>query len=100
MATLTKIFKTPSEINTLEDVKNFQRFIMQIKEVNYHPDTNFEDYIYYNTGKPSFTTKEVELYNLLNNRCFDVCVQLKDDDEIYRISCQVLDEFYETKCNG
>lgn len=94
------IFNKPSDINTLEDVKNFQRYIMLVKEVNYHPDTDFEDYICYSTGEPSFSYKENELYNLLNNRCFEVCEHLKDDEEIYRISCQVLDELYKTRNNG
>ena len=61
-----------SEIKTIEDVKVY--FEQLINEgVNFHPDTPFEDYINFETGKDSFTEKQTEKYNSLLDKCFDIC---------------------------
>lgn len=61
-----------TEIKTIEDVKDF--FEQLINEgVNFHPDTPFEDYINFETGRDSFTKEQAEKYTSLLDKCFDIC---------------------------
>ena len=68
------------EIKTIEDVMVFFEQLID-EDLNFHPDTPFEDYINCETRKPSYTKDDAELRNLLLDQCFDVCE--KDGIDIY-----------------
>ena len=73
-------------IKTIEDVKKFTKDIIE-EGVNFHPDTDFNDYISITTNKPFYTRQEAEFRNDLVNQCFKLCE--RKGIEIYEITCNV-----------
>lgn len=73
-------------ISTVEDV---QKFFMELKneDLNFHPDTPFEDYINIDTGLPIYTDAEVTKRNVLLEQAFDVCDKIGSD--IYEIGFNI-----------
>ena len=60
------------QIKTTKDVVAFAKQL--IKEgMNFHCDTDFNDYINLETKEPSYTKEEADLRNELMNQCFSVC---------------------------
>ena len=57
-------------INSLEDVKEFVRILIEEENLNFHPDTPFEDYINLNTNQPTYSEEEVVLRNQLLHQAF------------------------------
>jgi hypothetical protein len=64
-----------SEINTIEDVKLFAYQLVNEEDLNFHPDTDFSDYINTETGKPLYSIEEIQNLNRLMENCFDICEQ-------------------------
>ena len=78
-----------NSINTIDNVKNFIQDV--IKEgVNFHPDTDFNDYINITTDVPLYTAQEAALRNKLLKQCFIVCSN--KGAEIYEIAYNVFGE--------
>lgn len=77
-------------INTLEDVKNFVHILMEEENLNFHPDTPFEDYIYYETRRPCYSEAEATLRNRLLNECFELGNRLGVDT--HELMCEVGNE--------
>ena len=72
-----------SQIENLIDVVHFFEHLLYEKELSYHPDDDFSDYVNTMDDSPSFTDGEVRLYNRLMDQCFDICEKEKMD--IYSI---------------
>lgn len=72
-----------SRIITIEDVKNF--FAQLVKEdLNFHPDTPFEEYVCLETNKPTYSDKSAKLRNEMLAACFEVCE--KKNIDIYELA--------------
>lgn len=71
------------EIKTIDDIKVFFRQLLE-EDLNFHPDTPFEDYINCETRLPTYTTLEADARNKLMDNCFEVCESINID--IYELS--------------
>ncbi len=60
-------------ITTIDQVKEFTEYLVEDLKVNINPDTDFADYIEYESGKASFNAKEIERGNQLMGECGIVC---------------------------
>ena len=77
-----------SHVRTTNDVKAFFHHLVYERKVNFHPDTDFADYISSEDKTSTFSTDEVILYNRLLEESFDVCENAKVD--IYEICLKEL----------
>jgi len=75
-------------IKTVADVRKFFRYLVDICSVNFHPDTDFSEYISCDTGSKTFTDDEAAHYNSLMAACFLVCEEAEVD--IYEIGLKAL----------
>lgn len=66
-------------INTIEDVIEVVRILIEEENLNFHPDTPFEDYIVIQTKEPTYTAEEAELRNGLLNQAFELGERLGVD---------------------
>lgn len=89
---MTNRFKQPAfplgHIENTENARDFIGFVINKLDVNFHPDTPFEDYI--KSEKPSFTQEEAELANILLDECFEVCE--RENADIYELTADVFSE--------
>lgn len=76
------------KIKTAADVKMFFYFLIEYERLNFHPDTDFRDYIDLESDDPLFNSDEIEHYNSLLDSCFSICEEERID--IYNLSIQVL----------
>ena len=76
-------------INTISDVEQFAKQLVQVEKISFHPDDDFKDYVT-NAKQPFYTTKEAELRNKLMNDCFEVCEREKVD--VYGVMLKVVEE--------
>ena len=60
-------------IETLEDVQNFAKYLYCDRGVAFHPDDDFTEYENHETHEPTFTAQEASMFNRLMEQCFDVC---------------------------
>ena len=81
-------YNDDSHIISLVDVETFFHHIVLDRKVNFHPDNMFEEYVSYDNGRKSFTSKECELYNRLMKESFSVCEKCGAD--IYEIGMNEL----------
>lgn len=75
-----------TKIETSEDVKAFAKQIIE-EGVSFHPDDDFNDYVNFKEGTPSYTKEDADLRNELMNNCFGVCE--KEGVDIYSIMLEV-----------
>jgi hypothetical protein len=73
-------------IKTVEDVRVFFKYLVNIRSVNFHPDTDFSEYVSCDMGRKTFTDDEVAQYNTLMEACFRVCEEAGAD--IYEIGLE------------
>ena len=87
-------YNNETHISTIKDVESFFDFLLQERNVSFHPDDDFADYVSIETGEPIFNKDETSTFNRLMGEAFDVC-ELNGVD-IYSIGC---DRFWEAvKC--
>lgn len=67
------MYDNNTTIKSAEDVRNFFRFLIHEKNLNFHPDDEIEQC-------ETVTEAEAATYNRLMAECFDVC-----QDEVYDI---------------
>lgn len=75
-----------TQIQTSEDVKNFAKEIIA-DGVSFHPDDDFNDYVYFKENRPCYSKSEAKVRNKLMNSCFEVCE--KEGVDIYAIMLEV-----------
>lgn len=75
------------KIETIEDVTTF---FLQLKEedLNFHPDTPFEDYVNIETNERIYTDEESQIRNKLLDDCFTICDDA--DVDIYELGMEIL----------
>lgn len=76
-----------TKIKTTDDVKSFAKQIVA-EGVSFHPDDDFNDYVYFRENRPCYTKDEANLRNALMEKCFAVCE--KQGVDIYALMHEVL----------
>ena len=76
------------EIKTIEDVKRYFCYLVEELHLNFHPDTEFSEYVSSETVESTFSKGEICYHNSLMGTCFSVCEKAGVD--IYEIGLQVL----------
>jgi len=72
-----------TKIKTINDVKSFTKHLINVENISFHPDDDFNDYVNSVTKEPFYSKQEAEKRNQLMNECFDVCQ--KNKKEIYEV---------------
>jgi hypothetical protein len=75
-------------IQSLSDVENFFKYLIEKEDLNLHPDDDFKNYINLETDLPTYSHEEAEFRNKLMEACFEICDQQEAD--IYQIGSQIL----------
>lgn len=76
------------EINTAKDVENFFNYLLVDRNIAFHPDDDFSEYIHFESRMPIFSKKESTQYNKIMKKCFKICKREKVD--IYSIGLRLL----------
>ena len=76
------------DIKTIEDVRKYFSYLVEEIRLNFHPDTDFSEYVSCETGRRTFTDKEASYHNSLMDICFSICEESGVD--IYEIGLEVL----------
>ena len=76
-----------TSINTLEDVKTFVHILIEEENLNFHPETPFEDYVLISNGQPFYAKEEAATRNMLLNEILQLGERLKVDT--LEIMCDV-----------
>ena len=66
----------------------FFDYLLLERKVNFHPDTDFSDYVSLETGQQTFTKEEVAIFNRLMDEAFEICK--KNNVDIYEIGINKL----------
>ena len=77
-----------NEIRNVEDVGQYFSYLVNEMKLNLHPDTDFSEYVSYETGQNTFTEEQICHFNNLMTTCFEVCEFAKAD--IYEIGLEVM----------
>lgn len=75
-----------------KDVKKFFLYLLNVKGLNFHPDTPFTDYINNNTKTTFFTREEALRLEVMMGKAFLICEF--DGADIYEIAVEVFDKYY------
>lgn len=81
-------YNSESQINTIDQVKEFFDYLTTVRRVNFNPDDDFADYIDLSTHEPTFDAEEVAILNNLMDQSFEVCEANQTD--IYELAEQVI----------
>lgn len=76
------------KIETKDDVVKYFSYLVEELHLNFHPDTEFSEYVSSETGESTFSNGEICYHNSLMDTCFSVCEKAGVD--IYEIGLQVL----------
>jgi len=77
--TTADVINRNSEINNIDDVKNFINDCLTVLNLNFHPDDNFNSYTKYATNTNMFSDEEAEQLNTINDKCFEICEKYNED---------------------
>jgi hypothetical protein len=75
-------------IRTIEDVEQFFEYLTKTLHLNFHPDTDFSEYINIENGDNTFSPHDVKKLNSTIAQCFQVCETAHKD--IYEIGLNCL----------
>lgn len=75
-----------TQIATVKDVKAFAKQLID-EGVSFHPDDDFNDYVFFKENKPCYTKEKADFRNELMQQCFDVCD--RDGEDIYAVMLEV-----------
>ena len=76
-------------IQSIASVNDVEAFAKQLiaEGVSFHPDDDFNDYVYFKENKPCYTKEEAEERNNLMQQCLEVCE--KNGVDIYSLMLDV-----------
>ncbi len=63
----------PKNITTIQDVKDFANYLVNIEHLNFNSDEDFRNYTSYETHKTTYSEAEAVKRNNLMEQCFNVC---------------------------
>ena len=75
-----------AKIKTTTDVKRFAKQLIA-EGVNFHPDDDFNDYVFYENNNSFYTKEQAEQRNALMAMSFEICN--KEQVDIYGIMLEV-----------
>lgn len=75
-----------TQIKTTKDVEAFAKQIIA-KGVSFHPDDDFNDYVFFKENRPCYSKEEAKVQNQLMQQCFEVCE--KEGVDIYAVMLEV-----------
>ncbi|HSC54076.1 MAG TPA: hypothetical protein VLC98_10660 [Phnomibacter sp.] len=75
-----------TQIKTIEDVQAFAGQLIA-DGVSFHPDDDFNDYVFFKENNPCYTKEEADFRNTLMQQCFDICA--KSGADIYGIMLEI-----------
>ena len=81
-------YNSESKIATIDDVEEFFNHLVSERNLNFHPDDRFEDYVSCGDGSNTFSHEECSVYNRLMDESFDVCE--KNGVDIYAIGFELM----------
>ena len=76
-------YNKETRITSVDDVKAFFHHLVNERNLNFHPDDRFEDYVSCDDGSNTFSHEECSVYNRLMDESFAVCE--KNGVDIYAI---------------
>ncbi len=80
----------PKDIITIQDVKDFANYLVNVEHVNFNSDEDFRNYISYETHQSTYSEAEAVKRNNLMEECFNVCE--RDNTDIYEVMGEYLVE--------
>ena len=81
-------YNKETRITSVDDVKAFFHHLVNERNLNFHPDDSFEDYVSCDDGSNTFSLEECSVYNRLMDESFDVCE--KNGVDIYAIGLELM----------
>ena len=63
----------PTNIETIQDVKDFAEYIKVVDDAAISPDDSFSEYVCYETMEPTYTKEQAQERDKLMEQCFAVC---------------------------
>ena len=81
-------YNKETRITSVDDVKAFFHHLVNERNLNFHPDDRFEDYVSCGDGSNTFSQEECSVYNRLMDESFDVCE--KNGVDIYAIGLELM----------
>ena len=81
-------YNKETRITSVDDVKEFFHHLVSERNLNFHPDDRFEDYVSCDDGSNTFSQEECSVYNRLMDESFDVCE--KNGADIYAIGLELM----------
>lgn len=88
-------YSAASHITSIKDVELYFHHLVDERKVNFHPDDDFANYVSLKDHTPTFSDKEVVIYNRLMDESFDVCEKASID--IYGIGMDEFQQLFEDK---
>lgn len=81
-----KQFDPQTPIRTEQDVRDFFKRLVEVEELNFHPDTLFEDYHYNEDGEihRAYNNEDTAMFNQRMKECFGVL-----GDKVYPIAYDI-----------
>jgi hypothetical protein len=79
--------RPPREISDVEDVRRFFRSLLRDHDLNFHPDTDFRDYITYGTGEPFYRKRDAIRLNKLMTQAHQAV------PDVYQIAVEEFERF-------
>ena len=86
---MNRIYQSPDEIKTLEDVHIFFYHLAFDLDISFHPDDLFEEMVRPN-DLGFFTPEKMKLYDSLMDKCWVVCTNANED--IYNLGIEYIRE--------
>ena len=84
-------------INTMAEVEEFFSYLINIRDINIHPDDDFADYVKVGTDEPSLTKEEADKFNDMMEEAFDTCEA--NGKDIYDIAYNILMARLNKRCH-
>lgn len=85
-----------TKIETELDVRKWLKELIKVHKVFPDLDGDFADYVNNETGKPTFSKKEITRLNKLMDKAHAVCSQ-KSEGRIYDIGLQIVKPLFKVK---
>lgn len=80
------MYKGP--VKSVDEVKAFFSYLIKNESISFHPDEDFRNYIFSETGNDTLSSETADHYNNLMNEAFEVCEIAGDD--IYALAMSEL----------
>jgi hypothetical protein len=63
----------PQKIESLDNARQFFRYLYRVENLCFHPDDSFIGYVNFETGEPCFNAEQSLKFDDLMTQAFEVC---------------------------